>query len=115
MKVSEIYPTTAADSGIDWHAIKDKIVLTDVAINLLGPARERKGRRLLWTCPFHDDRHPSFQVDTSRGTWRCWTCGIGGDAAELVMRINKYDFPGAVRFLAELVGIIPGGATSPPP
>jgi DNA primase len=33
-------------------------------------------------------------------------CAVGGDAAELVKRVNKCDFPTAIRFLAELAGVI---------
>ena len=43
----------------------------------------------------------------NRKTWRCWVCGVGGDAAELVKRINHCDFPAAVRFLADLSGVLP--------
>ena len=32
---------------------------------------------------------------------------VGGDAAELVKRINRCDFPTAVKFLAELSGLVP--------
>jgi hypothetical protein len=34
-------------------------------------------------------------------------CAIGGDAAELVKLVNKCAFPVAVKFLADLVGVIP--------
>lgn len=112
MRITEVYPTIATDLRVDWDAIKDKIVLADVAIHLLGSPPTRRGRKLIWLCPFHDDHRPSFEVDTSRGTWRCWTCGIGGDGPDLVMRVNKCDFPEAIRFLA---GVIPGGETRPLP
>ncbi|MGO9812609.1 MAG: CHC2 zinc finger domain-containing protein [Isosphaeraceae bacterium] len=65
---------------------------------------------------FHDDHEPSFQVDLNRKTWRCWVCAIGGDAAELVKKVNKCDFPTAVKFLADLAGVASPsrGATGPP-
>ncbi len=25
-------------------------------------------------CPFHDDHHPSFDVDPRRQRYRCWSC-----------------------------------------
>ncbi len=92
---------------IDWEDVRDRVDLASVATNLLGPAQERHGGRLLWRCPFHDDAHPSFEVNLTRKTWRCWTCAVGGDAAELVKRFNQCDFPAAVRFLAGLSGAIP--------
>ena len=92
---------------IDWQDVRDRVDLASVATNLLGPAQERHGRRLLWRCPFHDDAHPSFEVNLTRKTWRCWSCAVGGDAAELVKRINRCDFPAAVKFLAGLSGASP--------
>ncbi len=64
----------------DWKGITDSVELARVVTALLGPAARRQGRRLLWSCPFHEDRHPSFQVDPQRATWRCWPCNLGGDA-----------------------------------
>ena len=61
---------TAAGERIDWNDIKGRIDLARVVTALLGPAAKRQGRRLLWPCPFHDDRNPSFEVDPQRGTWR---------------------------------------------
>src|SRR5271157_3416967 len=100
----------------EWSEIKDRVDLAAVATNLLGPAAKRQGPRQLWPCPFHDDDDPSFQVDLSRRTWRCWVCAIGGDAAELVKKVNKCDFPTAVKFLADLAGVASPsrGATGPP-
>jgi DNA primase len=110
MNVSKAWVVTVPARGTDWSEVKNRIDLATVATNLLGPARERKGNRLLWPCPFHEDHDPSFQVDLARKTWRCWTCAVGGDAAELVKLVNKCDFPTAVKFLAGFAGAI-----SPPP
>jgi CHC2 zinc finger/Toprim-like len=90
---------------LDWHAIKARIDLTAVATTRLGPAPKRSGRRLLWHCPFHDDRNPSFEVDPQRGRWKCWPCDKGGDAATLVMQLDGVRFPEAVRWLAAHGGL----------
>ncbi len=100
---------------LDWPAIKDRIDLAAVATALLGPPAGREGRRLLWLCPFHDDHHPSFQVDPDRRTWRCWSCGIRGDAAELAMKLQGLAFPEAAGIAAGLSGIVtPSGTTTRP-
>lgn len=86
---------------IDWRALKDLIPIEDVAVRLLGPPKKREGGRLLFLCPFHEDRRPSFSVDSTSGRWRCWSgCGHG-DAADLVMRREGMNFPQAVELLAE--------------
>ena len=90
----------------EWDGIKGRVDLARVVTALLGPPAKRQGRRLLWLCPFHDDRHPSFEVDPRRGTWKCWPCNVGGDAPALVMRLSRVGFPEAVRVVAELSGIV---------
>ncbi len=118
IKVSDHWDLTAPGPGIEWSEVKDRVRLEMVATNLLGPAHQRRGQRLLWPCPFHDDRHPSFEVNLTRKSWRCWTCAVGGDAAELVKRINHCEFPTAVKFLADLSGVTPpskGMAVRSPP
>jgi DNA primase len=108
--------TPTGGERLDWSAIRSRVDLATVATNLLGPAHQRQGQRLLWSCPFHEDQNPSFQVDLSRKTWRCWTCAIGGDAAELVKRVKQCDFRAAVKFLADLAGVVPSqGPTVRPP
>jgi hypothetical protein len=69
----------------------------------LGEPIKRVGSRAAWRCPFHDDHNPSFTVD-DKG-WRCWACGIGGDAAAFLMRHEKIGFPEAVRRLGSRVGL----------
>ncbi len=99
---THIPPGPVRRSRIDWSDVKHRLDLGIVATNLLGPPRLRSGKRLLWLCPFHDDRNPSLQVDLARKTWRCWACAIGGDAAALVRRVNGWRLPGR--------GRVPGGA-----
>ena len=101
---------------VEWDDVKARVDIAIVATNLLGPAAKQRGRRLYSSCPFHDDHDPSFFVDKTRKTWCCFPCGIHGDAAELVKRINRVAFPDAVRYLAELAGVIaPSPDTLPKP
>ena len=104
--IASAWTTTVTGPRIEWSEVKDRIDIAAITTNLLGPAAKRQGPRLLWPCPFHDDHDPSFQVDLTRKSWRCWVCGVGGDAAELVKRFNKCDFPATVKYLAELSGAV---------
>ena len=54
-------------------------------------------------CPFHDDHRPSMSFSQSRGTWRCWSCGAHGDAADLVMRKLGIGFRQALRWAQDEV------------
>jgi DNA primase len=54
-------------------------------------------------CPFHDDHHPSFGVNTEGNYWHCFVgCG-GGSVIDFWMKWQKCDFATAVRELAEML------------
>ncbi len=56
-------------------------------------------------CPFHDDKHPSFDVDPRRQRYRCWACGKHGDVFSFVQEWDKVDFREALELLARRAGI----------
>jgi DNA primase len=98
---------------VDWRELRDRIDLSALAADLMGPPAGRRGERsegrLWWLCPLHDDRNPSLCVDPAKGAWRCYGCGASGSAADLVMGVNRVAFGEAVRWLDEWAG------GSPPP
>jgi DNA primase len=100
---ASVWKMTVPKGRLDWSDIKDRIDLTGVAINLFGPAPGRRGggRRSWWRCPFHEDHNPSFCIKPGGRQWRCWGCGLKGDAIDLVCRLNPgWTFPEAVAYLA---------------
>ncbi len=91
----------------DYQHTKERIKQTIDIVDLVGryiPLR-RQGRLLVGLCPWHDDRHPSLQVDPQRQTFRCWVCNIGGDIFTFLMRIEGLEFREAFRTLAEMAGL----------
>lgn len=40
-------------------------------------------------CPFHDDNHPSFHVNSEEGIFHCFACGASGDAFNFVKLANS--------------------------
>ena len=56
-------------------------------------------------CPFHDERTPSFNVNTTTGRYHCFGCGEDGDGIAFVQETNGGDFRWAVEYLADKYGI----------
>ncbi|NLG71299.1 MAG: DNA primase [Chloroflexi bacterium] len=67
----------------------------------------RSGRNYTGFCPFHENtRTPAFVVFQETGTWRCFgQCNEGGDIFKFVMKKEGWDFPEALRYLAERAGV----------
>ena len=56
-------------------------------------------------CPFHQEKTPSFNVNSARQIFHCFGCGVGGNVFSFLMRMDGLSFPDAVRQLGEKVGI----------
>src|SRR4051794_919340 len=65
----------------------------------------RVGSRWTGVCPFHEERTPSFSVDSERGFYHCFGCGASGDAIGFVETIEGLDFREAVESLADRYGV----------
>jgi DNA primase len=91
-------------------AIKNAIDIVGLAGEYL-PLR-RAGNRYKALCPWHNDHNPSLEVNPERQSYKCWSCGAGGDIFDFVKNIERVDFPEALRMLAERAGIALESPTS---
>ncbi len=65
----------------------------------------KKGKYYIGPCPFHQERTPSFTVTPDKQIFYCFGCHVGGDVFKFLMLKEKLAFDGAVRFLAQQVGV----------
>ena len=56
-------------------------------------------------CPFHSEKTPSFSVNPSKGIFKCFGCGKGGNAISFIMEIEHLNYPEAIRHLASIYGV----------
>lgn len=66
---------------------------------------KKRGTSLIGKCPFHNEKTPSFNVSVSKGIYKCFGCGAGGDSLKFVMELEKYSYPDAIRYLANKYSI----------
>ena len=66
---------------------------------------KRAGANYKGLCPFHDDKSPSMSVSPSKGIFKCFSCGEGGNIFQFIMQHEGLSYPLAIKFLAEKYNI----------
>lgn len=64
---------------------------------------KKKGNSYFGLCPFHHEKSPSFCVSIDKQMYYCFGCGAAGNVITFVMQIENYNFPEAIKFLAERI------------
>lgn len=59
-----------------------------------------KGTNNVASCPFHNERTPSFTIPKENNTYKCFGCGKSGDVFSLFMEVEKISFVEAVNRVA---------------
>jgi DNA primase len=67
--------------------------------------RKAGANRYTGLCPFHNEKTPSFSVNTLHQRYKCFGCGAGGDILTFVMELERLSFYEALKLLAERNGI----------
>ena len=62
--------------------------------------------RWLGLCPFHEEKTPSFTVDSNKGMYHCFGCKESGDAIKFVRESGNLDFVSAIEELANQFGVM---------
>ena len=66
---------------------------------------KRAGAQFRACCPFHNEKTPSFYVNPTRQSFKCFGCGAGGDAITFVRDYENLPFSEAIRKLAQRSGV----------
>jgi DNA primase len=64
-------------------------------------------------CPFHQEKTPSFHVNTGQQFFKCFGCGVAGNVFGFVSRMENVPFPEAVKRLAEKAHITLADSDTP--
>jgi DNA primase len=85
--------------------LKSSIDIVKVAGEYVRLKRLGATGRYVGLCPFHQEKTPSFNVNQTRQFYKCFGCGVGGDAIKFVEEIEGLSFWETVKMLAERYGI----------
>ncbi|MHC1703509.1 MAG: DNA primase [Tenuifilaceae bacterium] len=86
---------------IDQHTV-DRIIaaadITEVVQDYV--TLKKRGVNYLGLCPFHNEKTPSFTVSPSKGIYKCFGCGKGGNSVNFIMEHEHMGYVDALKFLA---------------
>jgi len=63
------------------------------------------GRTHEGCCPFHNEKTASFKVSESKGVFKCFGCGEGGDAIAFIMKHDHVEFMEALKIGARKLNL----------
>jgi len=75
------------DSADIYDVISDFVNLKKRGVNYVG------------CCPFHDEKTASFTVSPSKGIYKCFGCGKGGNVVNFIMEHEQMTYVEALRYL----------------
>lgn len=83
--------------------IRDRTDIVEIVSSYL--PLKRSGANNQGLCPFHAEKSPSFNVNSTRQIFHCFGCGVGGNVFTFIMRMEGLAFPEVVRRLGEKAGV----------
>ena len=89
------------------RATIDRIYAAANIVDIIGDyvTLKKKGVNYQACCPFHNEKTPSFVVSPSKGVFKCFGCGKGGNAVTFIMEHESVSYPEALRMVAKRYGI----------
>lgn len=66
---------------------------------------KQRGSNFVGLCPFHNEKTPSFHINTAEQYFYCFGCHIGGDVINFIQQKENLSYVDAVSLLAEQAGM----------
>lgn len=89
------------------HATIDRIFAAADIVEVIGEFVQLKkaGQNFRGLSPFKNEKTPSFFVSPSKGIFKCFSTGKGGNVVTFLMENEKLTYPEALRYLAKRYNI----------
>jgi DNA primase len=95
----------------DIHAIIESVDLVEI-IGQRIPIK-KAGNDFVASCPFHDEKTPSFRVNSKHQYYHCFGCGASGDALSFIIHYDNRSFWDAIKQLSPNSFLQGGPSPSP--
>ncbi|RVZ53314.1 DNA primase [Helicobacter pylori] len=84
----------------NFEPLKERIQIMEVLENYID--LYKIGANFKACCPFHDERTASFIVSPEKNIYKCFGCGVSGDALKFLQEYKKMSFIEAVEEVANI-------------
>ncbi len=84
----------------NFEGLKERIQIVEVLENYVD--LYKIGANFKACCPFHDERTASFIVSPEKNIYKCFGCGVSGDALKFLQEYKKVNFIEAVEEIAQI-------------
>ncbi len=84
----------------NFEGLKNIVSIVDVIEKYLD--LYKCGANLKACCPFHDERSASFFVSQEKNLFKCFGCGVSGDAFKFLQEFKKISFTEAIGEIASM-------------
>ncbi len=85
---------------INFEGLKNIISIVEVIEKYLD--LHKCGANLKACCPFHDERSASFFISQEKNLFKCFGCGVSGDAFKFLQEFKKISFTEAIEEIASM-------------
>lgn len=81
---------------------KNRVTPEEIASAMKFPFKDlvEAGKNLMTSCPFHEDKHPSFYIKNNYAY--CFSCKKSWNTINFIMETKDFRFPEAVRYLLKV-------------
>lgn len=89
------------------QATVNRIIETAQIVEVVGDfvSLRRRGVNYIGSCPFHNEKTPSFTVSPAKGICKCFGCGKGGNSVNFIMELEQISYYEALKYLAKKYNI----------
>ncbi|WRA51922.1 DNA primase [Helicobacter pylori] len=84
----------------NFEGLKERIQIMEVLENYID--LYKIGANFKAYCPFHDERTASFIVSPEKNIYKCFGCGVSGDALKFLQEYKKLSFIEAMEEVAQI-------------
>ncbi|WP_187849322.1 DNA primase [Helicobacter pylori] len=84
----------------NFEGLKNIVSIVDVIEKYLD--LHKCGANLKACCPFHNERSASFFVSQEKNIFKCFGCGVSGDAFKFLQEFKKISFTEAIQEIASM-------------